>query len=311
MIQIITDDTFPRHFEAFGRTARSLFPALGYSDVATQQFITNNAAPYDDTVFEVDVGEGHVVYGRKCDGWEIVYLMPSDWDQRYRLLDSALAEIRAWYRREAAGERLVLRIEEQAPSHGVYFLGTLPQHGFTLLPRVHMTASADAVAQTVVGELPQYAREVPFRTDRLQELERVFSGAHSPYQTALSPALHAWMRRSVRDELRQAVADEECTGTWVCVEHGGTLAGSCFGRNSGGRLLIEELAALPHYWGRGLGRYLLLRCMQRLQERYGGPGSTFVLDTWRTYDRAMRLYEAVGFQPCRLYTEAMLIDEAT
>jgi hypothetical protein len=46
---------------------------LGYSAAETEQFIGNNSALYRDTVFEVDLGEGQVVYGRKCDGWEIVY----------------------------------------------------------------------------------------------------------------------------------------------------------------------------------------------------------------------------------------------
>jgi ribosomal protein S18 acetylase RimI-like enzyme len=74
----------------------------------------------------------------------------------------------------------------------------------------------------------------------------------------------------------------------------------------GGTAVIYELAVVPELHGKGLGRFLLLRCARRLKAHGDDACEKCALWTFRTLDRALALYYRLGFRRDQLWTEARL-----
>ncbi|MEZ4662573.1 MAG: hypothetical protein R2911_33900 [Caldilineaceae bacterium] len=67
---------------------------------------------------------------------------------------------------------------------------------------------------------------------------------------------------------------------WTSLVKDGRLIGASFG-GMGYELSIEEVGICPLLWARA-GRYLTIRCMQKLRQHYG-EDKYFALGTFRTY----------------------------
>jgi GNAT superfamily N-acetyltransferase len=304
MIVTVEPDAFPEHFVHFQATVRHMFPILGFSPKEVERFIRSNSEIYEDTVFTVELGQGRSVLSRRCEGWDVVYLIPSHWPERYEILGQALPEIQAEYLRANPASRHFYRIDEPAPSHGAYFAGLLPGLGFELEPRVRMTAPQEILEQVTAPELPAGLREIRFTAARLSEFLDLYLRAHSVHQEAWSSARRARFAEATRLELVDAAERDDRVQTWFGIECEGALVGSCFGSTFRDKLFIDELAILPHYYGAGIGSYLMLCCLQSLRDQFAKPDSYFVLDCYRTYERALNLYRRVGFSPAQFYTDA-------
>lgn len=304
MLVPVAPEAFAQHFDRFQPAVRRLFPILGYAPEAGERFIECNAGVYDDTVFTVELATGQTAYSRRCDGWDIVYLLPSHWPERYEIVRQALLAIRAAYWEARPAGPLIHRIDEAAPSHGAYYLGMLPDLGFELEPRARLTVSAADLETLPLPSLPGGLGEIEFTPSRLAEFVDCYCRAYSVYQERWPAAKQVRFREGTERGLRESATQEDQVQSWVGIEDSGTIVGSCFGSCFRERLFIEELALLPAYTGRGLGRFLLLRCLQRLRAQFGQRGSTVVLDCYRTYERALRLYRALGFQVSQWYTNA-------
>ena len=72
-----------------------------------------------------------------------------------------------------------------------------------------------------------------------------------------------------------------------------------------------ELAVTPQYWGRGLGRYLTIHCMQNLRAHFGRPDSYFSIGTQRDNVRARQLYYNLGFMRYTISTRAIYPGHST
>jgi len=93
----------------------------------------------------------------------------------------------------------------------------------------------------------------------------------------------------------------------VTLEQNEQIIGLCYGHvPDTSTAFIDELVVSPSLYGRGLGRYLLVRCAQRLKERGGEECRSCALSTYRTLSRALRLYYQLGFEREVLWTEARL-----
>src|SRR5579871_3629755 len=94
-IVIVEPEAFTEHFQRFQSSVRTVFPILGFSPEEVDRFICGNSEVYEDAVFTVELEQGRSVLSRRCDGWDIVYLIPSHWPERYQILAQALPEIQA------------------------------------------------------------------------------------------------------------------------------------------------------------------------------------------------------------------------
>ena len=77
----------------------------------------------------------------------------------------------------------------------------------------------------------------------------------------------------------------------------GEMIGYCLGDIWYKTLMnITDLAVSREFWGRGIGRYLIIRCMQNLKQHFAIPESYFGLGADRTNTRACRFYFKLGFE---------------
>ena len=87
------------------------------------------------------------------------------------------------------------------------------------------------------------------------------------------------------------------------------MIGFAFGGVWNQEISLEEVALLPAYHGRGLGRYLTIRCLQEMDALYGGSDKHFAIGTDRTNVRALKLYHRLGFTMGAVETYATLVNE--
>jgi len=71
-------------------------------------------------------------------------------------------------------------------------------------------------------------------------------------------------------------------------------------------MCLEEVALAPEFQGQGLGRYLTIRCVQKLDESYGGPEKSFFWGTDRRWTPALKLYHRLGFTIDQIESYAFL-----
>jgi ribosomal protein S18 acetylase RimI-like enzyme len=305
---IVEQDTFEAHFSRFETAVRCSFPILGFAPEQAERFIRCNAEIYEDTVISIELGQGAAVFGRIEPQWKIVYLIPSDWSRRYELIRAALAQIKDQYLQAGTPVRFTHQIDELVPSHNAYYAGMLPQFGFEMDPRVRMTAPQAILDQIETPMLDGDMREVAFEPGRLPQIIALYEQAYAVRQEAWTAMKRDRFREENREELTGASEQEDRVRTWITVENRDRVIGSCFGSSFRDKLFIEELAILPEYYGQGIGRFLMVRCLQELRTNYGEPNRYFVLDTWRDADRALRLYHRLGYRPIHYYTDATLIN---
>jgi ribosomal protein S18 acetylase RimI-like enzyme len=299
---------FEAHFLQFEAAVRRCLPILGFDAGQTERFLSCNQEIYEDRVISIDLGGDAAVFSRIEGAWKIIYLIPSDWQRRYELVGAALEELKADYLQSNSDARLSHRIDEPVPSHNAYYAGMLPQFGFEMEPRVTMTAPLETLDQIETPRLDGDLREVAFEPGRLPQVIALYEQAYMVRQEAWSQMKRNRFREENREELTGASNQEDRVKTWITVEERDRVIGSCFGSSFRDKLFIEELAILPEYYGRGIGRFLLVRCQQELRAKYGEPNRYFVLDTWRDGDRALKLYHRLGFRPIHYYTDASFIN---
>lgn len=76
----------------------------------------------------------------------------------------------------------------------------------------------------------------------------------------------------------------------------GEAVGTCAVRPvGGGRVELSKMAVTPSAQGRGIGRRLLARAVDWFEST---GGDTLFLESHRTLEAALRLYESAGFRAC-------------
>jgi len=227
---------------------------------------------------------------------KVHFVLPSSWAQRFALVENAIRQM------QASKRMIRLDIDEGSPSSGAYFAGALPRLGFEVEPRIEMSAEQGIADQLGDGFLPRGFNEVGFDRGRSDEVAQVWHQAYAAYRPEWSAA--------ERDrDLGEWKADglafpQELARYYVAVEHEGRIIGVCRGGDPTVGMTINELAVLPSYQGRGIGRSLLLRCIQRLRERASIPGARIHLSTNRTYRAAVSFYRSLGFTTERVFVAA-------
>ena len=307
MIIPVTAEDYPHHWQSFCGIVQDIFPMLSYTPAQTKAFLDQWQTPREDqSVFMVETRSGKAYACRI--GWDIQYLIPSDWEGRYYILREALEEIKVDFLCSDA-EKLSLGINDGFPSHTLYFAGMLPMFGFDLHSgEVTFQAPEDLLNGLSLPTLPLRMREVRGERERLAEYAALYAEAHAAreHRTLSIPEQQKFV-----DSLEDAAQHEDMLKTWVGLEFEGSLVASCYGgcrpERWGNFLSVEELAVRPEFFGRGLGRYTLLRCLQELKRHFGVPGRPFQIGTWRHMGpRPLRLYLGLGFHVVKAETYSTL-----
>jgi GNAT superfamily N-acetyltransferase len=175
----------------------------------------------------------------------------------------------------------------------------LPTFGFEVHSgEITFQAPDDLLRGLSLPILPLGVREVPGERERLAEYAALYVQAHAA--RGGGEDFHSEQKKFM-DSLEDAVQHEDMRNTWVWLEWEGYIVASCYGgcrpERWGNFLSVEELAVLPEFFGKGLGRYALMRCLQELKSHYGVSGRPFQVGTWRHMGpRPLRLYLGLGFQ---------------
>jgi ribosomal protein S18 acetylase RimI-like enzyme len=311
-IKVIGKNEYPEHLEQLKITVGEIFPILGFTPEQIEVFIKEVEPLYDDTVYYLENALGKPAFSRTLVNAygirSIQYVIPSVWSDRYQIVKSAIEQIKNEFILANTEEKLFIRITEQVPSHNAYYAGLLPELGFDMEPRVTMTANPDVVNQLDLTKLPKNIDEISFSKNRLPEFIELYNRAYAVYQDRLLPERQAHETEFRQWQLTDAQEQEDAVKTWVGLEVNGEIIGSCYGRIWGNEMSVEELAILPEFYGKRLGRFLTIRCMQKLKEHFGEPSRYFFIGTNRTFTRALKLYHRLGFKINSVETYATLVN---
>lgn len=142
-----------------------------------------------------------------------------------------------------------------------------------------MIASQDLVRQLTLPKLMPGVQETPYQADQLAAAIDVFARAYSGRnEQELSAEEWAHRREDEAPYITRVYGLETTVQTWTGLECEGKLIGCSFGAIRDNRMSLDEVVLLPEFHGKGLGRYLTIRCLQRFYESYGGPDRYFFLE---------------------------------
>jgi len=141
-------------------------------------------------------------------------------------------------------------------------------------------------------------------TDRASQAARVLHEAYLTVHPDWSPERREDARKSW-SQFMKFTSPAEFRDEWVAVEHEGAVVGVCAAFSRPDAMIISELAVLPEHFRKGVGRYLLVRAMQKVKGARGSDGQ-YLLSTLRRRESraAVGLYRSVGFTVRKVFTRA-------
>lgn len=311
MLLTINQDLHADYPQRFKDAVRYLFPILCFTPDQTEAFIKTYEPQFDGKSSVIEHGQGRLTFCRyfqRSSGVTYLeYLIPSVWEERYTMVKEALLQLK--HECLAAESERVLRmvINEKLPSHAAYYLGLLPELGFTLTPRVTMTASQDLVRQLTLPELMPNIQEIPYQADQLKAAIDAYSRAFDANVQSISAEQRTQVHEAEARYITTMYGLERTAQTWTGLVCESKLIGFSFGDAADDRVMfLEEVALVPEFHGKGLGRYLTIRCLQKLHDAFGGPDKYFYLGTDRRWSRALKLYHRLGFTIENIQSYAVL-----
>ncbi len=321
MLQTVSQDQHPSYPQEFQAAVRQLFPVLCYTPEQTEAFLKEYESPFDGKSCVVEDAQGRRTYCRYSIDHSreifVEYIIPTVWEDRYPMVKDAILQLKHHFLASNQARYLRMHIDERIPSHAAYYLGLLPELGFTLTPRVTMTAPPDLVRQSTLPELMPGLQETRYEADQLVAVIDVFARAYSGKQEQELSA-EEWSQRREEEApyLTRAYGLESTVRTWTGLTWQGRLIGCAWGDardvlgRSGIHLCLEEVALVPEFHGQGLGRYLAIRCLQKMYENWGGSDRYFFLGTDRRWIPALKLYHRLGFSIDRVESYAFLTNNS-
>ena len=296
----VGESEYHQFFADLSREAPDIMTTLGFSRKDLEEFLSDHEQLYDHIAGRV-VEDGRsialfdAIVNEQMDGLSVQYLLPTHWGDRYAQLSAACTALVEYFENDRAERVLFLRIAEEYPSMNAYFMGMLPSFGFGIDPRIVLSIPvADAIdlpTDSLLVLAPEETiREVAYSEDHLDDFVELFQLT----DTRESEPQH---RASERDhEMREAMKDEYARTSFTALLADDRLIGFCYGQVWDKELAIEELGVIPEYRRRGLGRFLVIRCIEKLIERYADHDARVTIGTDRTNTAALRLYESLGFR---------------
>jgi ribosomal protein S18 acetylase RimI-like enzyme len=299
LIETINKTQHPDYPEKFKETVREIFAILCFTREQTESFIQEFEPKFDDRSSVIRDTEGRLTFCRfsleSPEARYIQYLLPSVWEDRYVMVQNAMTQIKETFLADNSEHELRMRINEKPPSHTSYFAGLLPGLGFRLRPRVTMIADQELIQQLTLPELPTEIHETSYQEEQLVNTIDIYMQAHEVNRQALTEKERELSRAGDTRYITDTYPLERTRQTWIGLEHRGQLIGFAFGGVWNQEISLEEVALLPAYHGKGLGRYLTIRCLQEMNALYDGSNKNFGIGTDRTNIRALKLYHRLGF----------------
>jgi ribosomal protein S18 acetylase RimI-like enzyme len=309
MLVTINEKQHPDFPQKFREAVRYIFPILCYTPEQTEAFLNQFSSHFDGNSYMIEDEQGRLTFCRYATG-DVHFIIPSVWEDRYTLVKEALLQLKQEFLASNSERQLWMQIDETPPSHNAYYAGLLPELGFRLKPRLTMTASQDLVQKLALPDLAADIQEIPYQADQLQAAIDAYLRAHEVNEPELSAEERADSRRNDARYITHVYGLENTRQTWTGLACAGELIGFSFGAASDVRMSVEEVAVVPEFHGQGLGRYLTIRCMQKLNENYSGPDKYFFLGTDRRWHRALKLYHRLGFTIDKIESYAILKNDA-
>lgn len=310
MITRIDDNQLPEYRRQFSSTVRDIFPILCYAPDETVSFIQKYEAQSDGINCIVEDAQERRTFCHYTvespEAWLIHYVIPSVWEDRYTMVQDAIQQIKEEFLATNSEHQLRLDIDEKVPSHNAYYGGLLASLDFELKPRVTMRAEQDLVDQLALPKMPNDVHEQFYDQTRIEDYVELYFQANSVHVPDASDEEVTYARGFCRRYIDDVCESDNMVKTFTTLEHKGEIIGIAFGGLWGNEMSLEELAILPEYYGQGLGRYLAIRCMQRMRECFGGDDKYFEVGTFRTNTRALKLYHRLGFTIDRVHLYASL-----
>ena len=303
MIRQITKSEFPVYLQNLETSVRNILPILGFAPDEIDQFINEVVLKQERRknnitwLFENDAGQKAFI------GGQIEYIIPSEWNDRYRIIKEAINQLKAQNSEGGRSLRMSIEINEMVPSHSAYFTALLPELGFRTSPHIAFRADKSLVEQLELPELPTGFYEIPFS----EENRRLFTKGFMEIGGNTLSNEQAERRARFLNDYYELISENIQKKTWIGISHQNRVIGFCFGDvlNRGKRLVIVEVAVSQDFWGKGLGRFMIIRCMQNLKEHYGQKDAYFAIEARRDNTRACRLYFGMGFEREQLTTRAI------
>ncbi|MDP6037439.1 MAG: GNAT family N-acetyltransferase [Candidatus Latescibacteria bacterium] len=303
MIRRIAKSEFPVYLQSLEISVRNILPILGFAPNEIDQFMNEVALKQErrnnniSWLFENDAGQKAFI------GGQIEYIIPSDWNDRYRIIKETINQLKTQISEGGRSHGMSIEINEMVPSHSAYFTALLPELGFRTSPQITFRAEKSLVAQLELPELPIGFYDIPFN----EENRRLFTEGFMEIGGNMLSNEQAERRGRFLNDYYELISEDIQKKTWVGISRQNRVIGFCFGDvlNRGKRLAIAEVAVSQDFWGRGLGRFMIIRCLQNLKKHYGQKDAYFAIEARRDNARACRLYFGLGFKREQLTTRAI------
>lgn len=312
MIETINQDQHPDYPQKFKEAVRQILPILCFTSEQTEGFIQEFEPKFDGRSSFIRDAEGRLTFCRfyleSPEARYIRYLIPSVWEDRYIMVQNAMAQIKETFLADNSEHELRMKINEKSPSHTSYFAGLLPGLGFRLKPRVTMIAQQELVQQFTLPDLPADVHKRPYQEDQLKATIDIYLRAHEVNGLAPTEEERTHAKAANTRYITDIFPLERTVQTWVGLGHKEKLIGFALGGKWGQEISLEEVALLPEYHGKGLGRYLTIRCLQKMNDLYDGVGEYFGIGTDRTNLLALKLYHRLGFKIDKIESYAGLVN---
>ncbi|MEM7031953.1 MAG: GNAT family N-acetyltransferase [Chloroflexota bacterium] len=313
MLKIIDQKNDTDYVQQFKMAVRHMFPILCFTPEQTEAFIDESESQFDDNSGVFEDKQGQLTFYRykqiRSETRNIQYIIPSDWEDRYSLVKQTLIHLKQDFLNDNTIHSLRMRVDEGLPSHNAYYAGTLADLGFKLRPRLKMTASHELPGQLDLTDLAEGFKEMSFNPGLLTTSVDIYGRAHltnAPKNVTAEEIAEeqAWERRYLTDMF----ALERTAQTWVGLGYQDHLIGFAFGGVWGNELALEEVVLAPEFHGQGVGRYLVVRFLQKMAETFKGADTHFSLGTDRTNTQALKLYHRLGFKIDKIESYAEFSD---
>lgn len=290
------------HMEQLKAAVEQIFPILCYSNEKIQQFVNSSQKNDGSGSYRFELASGQAALmglpglHKHPSQPSISYIVPTDWNARYQIVQATVAEIIAEAQKQGASG-IFASINEDVPSHNAYYAGILPLLGFDMTPRARLVAPLGSLSSLNLPQLPNGITEAAFSEERIAEIVEVCHVADMTHYPNCSEEEKEQKKRGVLQDIERCSQREDHVKTWTMLIHDDRVIGLSIGSKDTWMktLDIVHLWVLPQFHGQRLGRYLFIRCMQKLHQHFVEPGWRFFVGTSRDWRPAMRLYTSLGF----------------